>query len=322
MLKIGSLTLKTRVVQSPMADCTDLAFRLVAREHGMELAFLEMVSAHSLLQGNAKTLDMMKTVPEDRPLGAQLLGSDPVLMGEAAARMEEMGYDLVDLNLGCPAPKVIKTGAGAALLRKPELAERIFRAVRRSVRRVPVTVKTRTGFEDPSGREALELARRAQDCGLAAVTVHGRTREQRYAGKADWEAIGRVKRAVAIPVLGNGGVMRAEDASALAKASACDAVMLGRGSLGNPWLFQAAAAALEGKPCEEPAPSLEERRRALLRHMELEFRFETERRALLNMRRIACWYFAGQPGVAAFRSEVCVATAPARMRALIEGFGR
>ncbi|HAH05084.1 MAG TPA: tRNA dihydrouridine synthase DusB [Elusimicrobia bacterium] len=302
-----------------MADCTDLAFRLVAREHGMELAFLEMVSAHSLLRRNAKTLDMMKTVPEDRPLGAQLLGSDPAMMGEAAAMAEEMGFDLIDLNFGCPAPKVVRPGSGAALLRKPDLAEAIFRSVVRCVRRVPVTLKTRTGFDDPSGREALELARRAQDCGLAAVTVHGRTRAQRYAGHADWEAIGRVKRAVSIPVIGNGSVMRGPDAAALAAASGCDGVMLGRGSLGNPWLFKAAAAALDAEAPAEP-PSFEERRRVLLRHMDLEFRFETERRALLNMRRIACWYFAGLPKVAAFRSAACVATTPARMRALIEGF--
>ncbi|MFA6028940.1 MAG: tRNA dihydrouridine synthase DusB [Elusimicrobiota bacterium] len=320
-IEIGPLSLTSRVVQSPMADCTDLAFRMVARRRGLELAFLEMVSAHSLTHRNAKTLAMMKTAPGDRPLGAQLVGHDPAKMAAAAAIVEEMGFDVLDLNLGCPAPKVVTTGAGASLLREPELAERIFKAVRGALRRIPLTVKTRIGFEDASGSEAEEIARRAEACGVAAVTVHGRTRRQRYAGEVHAGALARVKRAVRIPVLANGGVMKGEDARLLAEATGCDGVVLGRGALGNPWLYRDCEAALAGLP-PPPPPSLEDRRAALVEHLENELRFEGERAALLTMRRVCCWYMAGFPGAAAFRASVFVCEDPAALRALIDTFGR
>ena len=321
MLRIGPLLIESRVLQSPMADCTDLAFRLIGREKGLEFAFLEMASAHSLLSGNAKTLDMMKTLPGDRPIGAQLLGADPGLMGEAAAAVEEMGFDLLDLNMGCPVPKVTSGGAGAALLKTPEKAEAVMKSVVRAVKRIPVTVKTRIGYDDPSGREAVDMAQRAQARGIAALTVHGRTRDQRYSGKPDWAAIGLVKAAVSIPVIGNGGVMSGADALAMREASGCDGVMIGRGALGNPWIYQEVSAALRGEAFSAGKHSLEERRATLLKHLELELRFEGERRAVLNMRRIACWYFAGFPRAAAFRGAVCTAQSSERVRELIEGFG-
>lgn len=302
-----------------MAGCTDLPFRLVAREKGLELGFLEMVSANALARDSRKTLDMMRTEPGDRPLGAQLMGDDPEMMGAAAARIEEMGFDLVDLNLGCPAPKVTGGGerAGSALLRHPEKAERIFRSVVRAVRRIPVTVKMRIGYSDPSGDEAVEAARRAEGSGISAVTVHGRTRSQGYRGKADYRAIGRVKRAVDLPVIGNGDVFDGEAAKRLVCESGCDGVMIGRGGLGDPWLYREVEAALNGEP-PPPRPRFEERRLALLRHLELEVRYRGEETAVRHMRRIACWYVSGIPGAAAFRGEICRAETAAEVREKIE----
>ncbi|MDE2293239.1 MAG: tRNA dihydrouridine synthase DusB, partial [Elusimicrobia bacterium] len=321
-LRLKGLTLRSAVVQSPMANCTDLPFRLIAREKGLGFAFLEMVSAHALVQGNAKTLDLMKTVPEDRPLGAQLVGCDPDVMGAAAARLEDMGFDLVDLNLGCPVPKVTGggDGAGSALLCRPDAAGLIFEKVVKAVKRVPVTVKMRLGFKDASGAEAAEVARRAQDAGVSALAVHGRSREQKYTGVADWKAIGRVKAAVSIPVLGNGDVRSGEDAGRMLAESGCDGVMLGRGALGNPWIYRNVERVLAGSP--EPAyePDFEEKKATLLRHLELELRYEGEHHASCNMKRVAAWYFGGVPGAAAFRNSVCTAAGTAEMRRLIEDF--
>ena len=190
MIRLKQLELPA-VMQSPMANCTDLPFRLIARAHGMRFAFLEMVSSEALVRGVPQTYELMRTVPDDRPLGAQLVGCDPAVMGEAAAKIEAMGYDLLDLNLGCPVPKVVSKGGGSMLLREPELAARIFRAVVRSVTRVPVTVKMRVGFHDGSGQEAARIARIAQDCGVDAVAVHVDQFERTAAEIAD-DAVGIV----------------------------------------------------------------------------------------------------------------------------------
>ena len=196
-----------------MAGCTDLAFRLVARQYGMEFSFLEMISADALVRQNSKTLQLLKSSESDRPLGAQLVGCNPETMGAAAAIIEEMGFDLLDLNLGCPVPKVTAPGGGSALLREPETAQKIFESVIKKVKRIPVTAKMRKGFSDVSGKEAVRIAQLAEQSGLSAVTVHGRTRVQGYSGPADWEAIARVKEAVRIPVFGNGDVFSADDAA-------------------------------------------------------------------------------------------------------------
>jgi nifR3 family TIM-barrel protein len=307
------------VVQSPMANCTDLPFRLIARAHGMRFAFLEMVSAEALVRDVARTHELMRTVPEDRPLGAQLVGCDPAVMAEAAARVETMGFDLVDLNLGCPVPKVVSHGGGSMLLREPEAAARIFARVVRAVRRIPVTVKMRLGFRDGSGREAAHIARLAQDCGVDAVAVHGRTREQGYSGAADYEAIGRVKAAVSIPVIGNGDVTDGAGARRLRAISGCDGVMLGRGALGNPWIYREVQAALDGVP-PPPAPDLEARRGVLLRHLELQA--QHDERPVGPLRRIASWYFRDCPGVAEFRDRIHRAQSVEEMRELARNFSR
>ncbi|MBI5200767.1 MAG: tRNA dihydrouridine synthase DusB [Elusimicrobia bacterium] len=322
MLSLKGLTLPSGVLQSPLAACTDLAFRLVARRRGMEYAFLEMVSAHALVQKNGKTLDMLKTVAEDKPLGAQLVGCDPARMGEAAAIVEGLGFDSVDVNFGCPVPKVTGggDGAGSAMLRQPERAEAIFKAMVSAVKKVPVTVKMRTGYADASGLEAVEIAKRAEACGLSAVTVHGRTREQKYQGKADYDAIGRVKAAVKIPVIGNGDVASAADARRLLSASGCDAVMIGRGGMGNPWIYRNVALGLAELSSEPYVPTIDERRDALLEHLALEEALESAWHAVVTMRRVVCWYTTGIPGGAEFRSRFCQAKTSAEQRALIHEF--
>ena len=318
MIQVKSLRLPC-VVQSPMANCTDLPFRLIARAHGMRFAFLEMVSAEALLRDNAETLAMMQTTPEDQPVGAQLVGCEPSVMGEAAARIEAMGFALVDINLGCPVPKVVAKGGGSQLLREPETAQDIFTRVVRSVRRIPVTIKMRLGYSDGSGEEAARIARIAEDCGVDAVAVHGRTREQGYSGCANYEAIGRVKRAISIPVFGNGDVLDAASARRLREISGCDGVMLGRGALGNPWIYREVETALEG--CVSPtAPNLLERKAVLLRHMDLVCRYEEPARQVGPLRRIVCWYFKDVPGVKQFRDAINRAQTVEEMRRLLHAF--
>ncbi len=316
MIRLKQLELPT-VVQSPMANCTDLPFRLIARSQGMAFAFLEMIASETLVRGLARTAEMMQTTPEDRPLGAQLVGCDPAVMGEAAAKVESMGFDLVDLNLGCPVPKIVSHGGGSMLLREPQTARRIFTAVVRSVKRIPVTVKMRLGFRDASGLEAATIARIAQDCGVDAIAVHGRTREQGYTGTADYEAIGRVKAAVSIPVFGNGDVVDGASANRLLAVSGCDGVMLGRGALGNPWIYREVEAALAGAS-PPSTPDLAERKRVLLRHVELQERYE--RQPLGHLRRVISWYFKSCPGVAEFRDRVNRSQSLGELRALISEF--
>ncbi len=301
-IQLKTLTLNKRIIQSPMAGCTDLAFRLLAREYGMELAFLEMVSSEALVRDSRKTADLLKTSEKDRPLGAQLVGCNPETMAEAAEMIEGMGFDLLDLNLGCPVPKITSPGGGSALLKDPEKAKTIFNAVMKKVKRIPVTVKMRLGFSDGSGQEAAIIAKHAEDAGFSAVAVHGRTREQRYTGIANWEAIARVKQAVKIPVWGNGDVFSGESAIKMLKTTGCDGVMVGRGALGNPWLYKNIESAMNGEPVFQP--QLADLKKAVLRHLELEEATEDPRSAQLKSRRIACWYFKNQPGVHRLRDKL------------------
>src|SRR3989338_1033508 len=246
MLQLRSLTLKSGIVQSPMAGCTDLAYRLLSRSYGMEFCLLEMVSAESLVRNNRCAEELMKTIPEDKPLGAQIVGCRPEAMGEAAQIIEDLGYDLLDINFGCPVPKIAGQGAGSALLNRPLEARAIFNAVVKSVIKIPITVKMRLGVSDDSVQEAATIAKIAEECGVSAITVHGRTRTQGYTWSANYESIHRVKETVHIPVIGNGDVLCGADAERMMRTAHIDGIMIGRGGLGNPWIFKSIENALSG----------------------------------------------------------------------------
>ena len=302
-----------------MAGCTDLAYRLLSRSYGMEFCFLEMVSAESLVRNNRGAEELMKTIPEDKPLGAQIVGCRPEAMGEAAQIIEDLGYDLLDINFGCPVPKIAGQGAGSALLNRPLEARAIFNAVVKSVRKIPITVKMRLGVSDDSGQEAATIAKIAEECGVSAITVHGRTRTQGYTGSANYESIHRVKEAVHIPVIGNGDVLCGADAERMMRTAHIDGIMIGRGGLGNPWIFKSIENALS-RNGDLPAPSFQEKKSALLKHFELELAHRDEKTAVLHMCRIACWYFKSIPGVNDFRTAVNTCKSAAEMRRIIEDF--
>lgn len=308
------------VVQSPMADCTDLPFRLIAREHGMRFAFLEMLSSETLVR-NKRSIkdDRMQTIPEDSPVGAQLVGCNPAVMGDAAAILEEMGFALIDMNLGCPVPKIVSNGGGSQLLREPTTAGEIFRRVVRSVKRVPVTVKMRLGYTDATGEEAVRIAKIAEDAGIDAIAVHGRTRVQGYSGTADYEAIGRIKKAVSIPVIGNGDVVDGASALRLREISGCDGVMLGRGALGNPWIYREVESALQqgtASAANISRPTIADRKLVLLKHIDLQCQYKHN--PIGPLRRIMSWYFKDTPGVAQFREKAHHCLSIDEMKALIE----
>lgn len=307
---------KNPVFQCPMAGCTDLAFRLIARGLGLKLGFAEMISAEALVRNYQKTLRYLNTTQSDRPLGAQLVGANPDSMGEAAVIIEKMGVDILDLNLGCPVRKVTGPGAGSALLRHPHLTEKIFTRVVRKIKKIPVTVKMRTGYTDPSGKEALLAAKLAEDSGLAAITIHARTRAQGYAGNADWRIIAKIKKAVKIPVWGNGDIFAPEDALQMMSETGCDGVAIGRGGLGNPWLYQQIEDLLAGKKYR--SPSFEEKKTVALKHIRLEVHYEGEKTGVLQSRKILSWYFRGCFGVSRFRDQINRATKLSQMQCLVE----
>lgn len=298
-LKIGSVTLPGRVILGPMAGVSDLPFRLLCREQGASLVCMEMISAKAICYQNKRTADLFATREEEKPVSLQLFGHEPEFMARAAQMIEKETFDLLDINMGCPVPKIVNNHEGSALMKDPALIERIVAAVRENTSR-PVTVKIRRGF-DEDHVNAVECALAAQAGGASAVAVHGRTRVQVYSGKADWEIIARVKEALDIPVIGNGDIVSGESALSMMKETGCDAVMAARAARGNPWLFAEICAVLEGRiPPERPS------RRVviamILRHADLLRETKGEVIGMREMRKHVAWYLAGFPSAARVRN--------------------
>lgn len=300
-LTIGSLQLENNVILAPMAGVTDQPFRILCREQGCGMVVTEMVSAKAILYKNKNTRELLQISPKEMPASVQLFGSDPEIMARIAAQLEEGPYAAIDVNMGCPVPKIVNNHEGSALMKDMELASRILTSMVRAVKK-PVTVKFRKGFND-SLVNAVEFAKMAESCGVAAVAIHGRTREQYYSGKADWDIIRQVKEAVSIPVIGNGDIFTPEDAERMLEETGCDGIMVGRGAKGNPWLFRQICHYLDTGERLEP-PSGSEIREMILRHSRMLTEYKGELAAMREMRGHMAWYTKGMPHSAALRSEI------------------
>ena len=300
-LKIGNTELPGICILAPMAGVSDLPFRLLCREQGADLVCMEMVSAKAIAYHNRNTEKLMQIDPGEHPVSLQLFGSDPELMAEIAKEIEERPFDILDINMGCPVPKIVGNGEGSALMREPALVERIVSSVSRAVKK-PVTVKIRKGFDDDHVN-AVEIARIAEASGAAAIAVHGRTREQYYSGTADWEIIRQVKEAVSIPVIGNGNVDSPQKAKAMLEETGCDGVMIGRAARGNPWIFRQIKEYLENGRLTDP-PSLAEIHEMMLRHARMQVEYKGDYTGIREMRKHISWYTAGLPHSARLRARI------------------
>ncbi len=300
-LTIGNVELNNNVILAPMAGVTDLPFRLLCKEQGAALVCTEMVSAKAILYNNKNTKALLEIHPDESPVSLQLFGSDPVIISEMAKRIEELPFAILDINMGCPVPKVVNNGEGSALMKNPKLAGEIVSAVAKAIKK-PVTVKIRSGF-DKDHINAVEMSKIMEDAGAAAVAVHGRTREQYYSGEADWEIIARIKEAISIPVIGNGDVTNCESAAELIKQTGCDGIMIGRAARGNPWIFRQVTVYLEDGTILPP-PASEERKNMILRHGRLQLEYKGEYTGVREMRKHVSWYTAGMPHSAQLRQRV------------------
>ncbi|MBO5329603.1 MAG: tRNA dihydrouridine synthase DusB [Anaerotignum sp.] len=316
-MKIGNLELENNVFLAPMAGVTDLPFRILCKEMGCGLVYSEMVSAKGILYDNKNTTELLEIDSKERPVAVQLFGSDPEILGAMAKKIEQYPIDIIDVNMGCPAPKIVKNGEGSCLMKTPELVGRIVKSLVESQSK-PVTIKFRKGFDDDHVN-AVEIAKIAEANGASAVAVHGRTREQYYSGKADWDIIKQVKEAVNIPVIGNGDVFTPQDAKNLLEHTGCDAIMVGRGAQGNPWIFKRILHYLQTGELL-PEPTAEERVEKALRHAQMLIDYKGEYIGVREMRKHMAWYMKGMPGAAELRGKLNYAENRAELEALLRGY--
>lgn len=300
-LQIGNVTLENNLILAPMAGVSDLPFRLLCREQGAGLVCMEMVSAKAILYKNRNTEELLTIDPKEHPVSLQLFGSDPDIISEIAKQIEERPFDILDLNMGCPVPKVVNNGDGSAFMKNPRLAGEIIEKTARAIKK-PLTVKIRKGFDD-AHVNAVELAHIAQESGAAAVAVHGRTREQYYAGHADWDIIRQVKEAVSIPVIGNGDIRTPEDVAAMAEQTGCDGYMIARGAEGNPWIFRQILHYFEtGEHLSRP--DFSEVTEMLLRHAKMQIDCKGDYTGIREIRKHAAWYTAGYRNSSKLRGRI------------------
>lgn len=314
-MKIGTVTLDNNIILAPMAGVTDLPFRLLCKEQGVGMTCTEMVSAKAISFHNKNTEALLETAQQERPVSLQLFGSDPDIISEMAAYIEDRPFDILDINMGCPVPKVAGNGEGSALMRNPKLVAEIVKKTARATKK-PVTVKIRKGFTQQEVN-AVEIAKIAEASGAAAVAVHGRTREQYYFGQADWDIIRQVKEAVRIPVIGNGDIDSAKKAKQMLEETGCDAVMVGRAVRGNPWLFREIRSYLEDGTLPE-RPSKDEVRAMMLRHARMQIEYKGEYIGIREMRKHISWYTAGYPGSAKLRGEINLVDSYEELERLLE----
>ncbi len=311
-MKIGNVELSSPVILGPMAGVTDLPYRLICKKYGVGLLVTEMVSCKALYYKDKKSERLMEIREEERPVALQIFGSDPQIMAAVVSQINDHNHDIIDINMGCPAPKIVNNGDGSALMKTPDLSEEIVRAVVAASKK-PVTVKIRKGW-DADSVNAVDIAKRAEAAGAAAIAVHGRTRDQLYMGKADWSIIKAVKEAVSVPVIGNGDIFSIEDAVRMKDETNCDGLMIARGAQGNPWILRQVSHYLKtGEKLPDPTP--EEKVHEALRHFERLVEYKGEHIGVLEMRKHAAWYLKGIRGGATIRNEINKSTCPEDLRA-------
>lgn len=300
-MKIGKVELENNVFLAPMAGITDMAFRIICKEMGSGLTYTEMVSSKGMFFGSIRTKDLLIFAKEEKPRAAQIFGNDPGIMAKMAEEVEALGAEIIDINMGCPASKIVKNGDGSALMRDPEKAEAIVNKVTSAVK-VPITVKFRKGWDNES-INGIDFAKRMEQSGAAALTIHGRTRDQFYSGKADWNIIRDIKEAVRVPVIGNGDIFSPEDAKKMLEETGCDGVMIGRGAEGNPWIFKRTIEYLKSGILL-PLPTNRERLEMLIRQLKMVVELKGEDIGVMEMRKQGAWYLKGLPGGAIVKTKL------------------